>query len=118
MTLLEGLTLLIAAAGVFFIVVSSIGIVRMPDVYTRVHAVGKAGTLGIVGVLLAVGVYQFATLSVVFEMLALIGFFFLTQPVAAHMLDRAAFLTGVQPTPGTAPNDLADRYDPETRQLE
>jgi len=34
------------------------------------------------------------------------------------MLDRAAFLTGVQPTPGTAPNDLTDRYDPETRQLE
>ena len=118
MTLLEGLTLLIAAAGVFFIVVSSIGIVRMPDVYTRVHAVGKAGTLGIVGVLLAVGVYQLATLSVVFEMLALICFFFLTQPVSAHMLDRAAFLTGVQPTPGTAPNDLTDRYDPETRQLE
>ncbi len=117
MTLLEGLTLLIAAVGVFFIVVSSIGLVRMPDLYTRVHAVGKAGTLGIVGVLLAVGVYHLAKLSVVFEMFALIGFFFLTQPVAAHMLDRAAFLTGVPPMPGTAPNDLTERYDPETRRL-
>lgn len=119
MTPLEILTLLVTAAGVFFIVVSSIGLVRLPDLYTRVHAAGKAGTLGIVGVLLGVGIYYGAglNLSAVLRVVALIAFFFLTAPVAAHMLDRAAFLTGVPPMEGTQPNELAGRYDPETRRL-
>lgn len=117
MSLVELLTVVVMAAGVFFMVVSSVGLVRLPDLYTRVHAAGKAGTLGIVGVLLGVGVYYIANPSVVFEMVALVAFFFLTAPVAAHMLDRAAFLTGVKPMEGTAPNELKGRYDPETRQL-
>lgn len=117
MTPLEILTAMLMAAGVFFIVVSSVGLVRLPDLYTRVHAAGKAGTLGIVGVLLGVGVFYITSLPIVFKMVTLIGFFFLTAPVAAHMLDRAAFLTGVKPMEGTAPNDLKGRYDPETRRL-
>lgn len=119
MSLLEIITVLVTAAGVFFIVVSSVGLVRLPDLYTRVHAAGKAGTLGIVGVLMGVGIYYAAELNVgvVVRMLALIAFFFLTAPVAAHMLDRAAFLTGVKPMPGTTPNELAGRYDQETRRL-
>jgi multicomponent Na+:H+ antiporter subunit G len=117
MSVLELLTVLLMAAGVFFVVVSSIGLVRLPDLYTRAHAAGKAGTLGIVGVLMGVGVYYITNPAVVFEMLALIAFFFLTAPVAAHMLDRAAFLTGVKPMEGTSPNELQGRYDPETRRL-
>jgi multicomponent Na+:H+ antiporter subunit G len=117
MSVLELLTVLLMAAGVFFIVVSSIGLVRLPDLYTRVHAAGKAGTLGIVGVLMGVGVYYITNPAVVFEMLALVAFFFLTAPVAAHMLDRAAFLTGVKPMEGTSPNELQGRYDQETRRL-
>jgi multicomponent Na+:H+ antiporter subunit G len=118
MSLLEFLTALVTAAGVFFIVVASVGLVRLPDLYTRVHAAGKAGTLGIVGVLLGVGIFYITDLAVVVKMLALIAFFFLTAPVAAHMLDRAAFLTGVKPMEGTAPNDLKGRYDRETRRLQ
>lgn len=119
MTLVELVTVLLVTGGVFFIVVSSIGIVRLPDLYTRVHAAGKAGTLGVVGVLLGVGVYYGAGLNaaVVLRMIALIAFFFITGPVAAHLLKRAAFLTGVRPMAGTAPNELAGRYDPETRRL-
>lgn len=117
MTPLEILTVLLTAAGVFFIVVSAVGLVRLPDLYTRVHAAGKAGTLGIVGVLMGVGVYHITSLPVVFKMVTLVGFFFLTAPVAAHMLDRAAYLTGVKPMEGTEPDDLKGRYDPETRRL-
>ncbi len=117
MTPLEILTALLMAAGVFFTVMSSIGLVRLPDLYTRVHAAGKAGTLGIVGVLLGVGVFYITSLPIVFKMVTLVGFFFLTAPVAAHMLDRAAYLTGVKPMEGTSPDDLRGRYDPETRRL-
>ncbi len=117
MTPLEIVTLLVMAIGVFFIIVSSVGLVRLPDLYTRVHAGGKSGTLGIIGLLLGAGIFFITDLRVVFKMVILIAFFFLTGPVAAHMLDRAAFLTGVKPMEGTTPNDLQGRYDPETRRL-
>ncbi|NJN18466.1 MAG: monovalent cation/H(+) antiporter subunit G [Oscillochloris sp.] len=116
MTILEIIVLLFTAIGVFFMIVSTVGLVRLPDLYTRVHAAGKAGTLGIVGVLLGTGVYFISSLAA-FKMVVLIAFFFLTAPVAAHMLDRAAFLTGVKPMAGTTPNDLEGRYDLETRRL-
>lgn len=116
MSLVELITVAVTAVGVLFTLLSSVGMVRMPDLYTRVHAVGKAGTLGIAGVLLGVAV-SFADPLTAAKLIVLILFFFLTAPVAAHMLDRAAFLTGVRPLEGTAPNDLAGRYDPETRRL-
>lgn len=117
MTPLEIVTLAITLVGVFFVVVSSVGLVRLPDLYTRVHAGGKSGTLGIIGVLLGAGVFFITDLRIVVKMLILIAFFFLTGPVAAHMLDRAALLSGVKPMEGTYPNDLEGRYDPETRRL-
>lgn len=116
MSIIELITVAVTAVGVLFTLLASIGMLRMPDLYTRVHAVGKAGTLGIAGVLLGVAVY-FADPLTAAKMIALILFFFLTAPVAAHMLDRAALLTGVRPLAGTAPDDLAGRYDPETRRL-
>jgi multicomponent Na+:H+ antiporter subunit G len=117
MTIIEIITIIFAVLGVFFTLVSSIGLVRLPDLYTRVHAAGKAGTLGIVGLLLAVGIYYSSNLTIVIRMIALIAFFFITAPVAAHMLDRAAYLTGVKPMPGTTPNDLEGAYNRETRVL-
>ncbi len=116
MSLLEIVTLALTALGVLFIFLSSVGLIRLPDVYTRVHASGKSATLGVVGVLLGVAVY-YVDLRVALEMLALIVFFFITAPVAAHMLDRAAYLTGVKPVAGTAPDDLEGAYNRETRSL-
>ncbi|NJM06336.1 monovalent cation/H(+) antiporter subunit G [Candidatus Gracilibacteria bacterium] len=116
MTIVEFITVVVIALGVFFMLLTSIGIVRLPDLYTRVHAAGKASTLGIAGVLLGVAIYS-ADWTITIKMIALIGFFLFTNPVAAHMLDRAAYLTGVKAMDGTAPDDLAGRYDPETRRL-
>ncbi|NJN18473.1 MAG: monovalent cation/H(+) antiporter subunit G [Oscillochloris sp.] len=117
MTLVEALTLIVLLIGVFFILVSTVGLVRLPDLYTRVHAAGKSGTLGIIGVLVGAGVFFISDTQVVFKVVTLIAFFFLTAPVAAHMLDRAAFLTGVEPMEGTSPNEIKGRYDRETRRL-
>ncbi|MBX0327476.1 monovalent cation/H(+) antiporter subunit G [Oscillochloris sp. ZM17-4] len=116
MTLIEILAVALTAVGVLFTLISSVGIIRMPDLYTRVHAVGKAGTLGVAGVLLGVAV-SFADLLTGVKMLALVAFFFLTAPVATHMLDRAAFITGVRPIPATRPNDLEGAYDRESKRL-
>lgn len=116
MTWLETLTFAVCAVGVLFMVLSSVGILRFPDLYTRIHAAGKAGTLGIIGVLLGVGLYSADVLTAA-KMVALIAFFLLTSPVAGHMIDRAAYLTNVETDPSTSVDDLAGRYDPETGRL-
>lgn len=116
MTVLETLTFALCSVGVLFMVLSSVGILRFPDLYTRIHAAGKAGTLGIIGVLLGVGLYSADVLTAA-KMVALIVFFLLTSPVAGHMLDRAAYLTRVETDPSTAVDDLEGRYDMETGRL-
>lgn len=116
MTVTEWLTILLALIGVSFILLSSFGIVRLPDIYTRMHAGGKSSTLGIIAVLLGVAIYN-GTLISMAKMVALIAFFFLTAPVAAHMLGRAAYLTGVKPVAATRPDELAGKYERKTGEL-
>ncbi|SMC96887.1 multicomponent Na+:H+ antiporter subunit G [Rhizobium sp. RU36D] len=86
-------TAVIIVVGAFFSLVAAIGINRLPDLYTRMHAASKAGTIGSGLLLLAVGVHaaDLATLS-----RALAGFFFfiLTAPVSAHLLAKAAHQVG------------------------
>lgn len=105
MTPLEIVTLAITLIGVFFVVVSSVGLVRLPDLYTRVHAGANRARWASSGCCWA-GVFFITDLRIVTKMLILIAFFFITGPVAAHMLDRAALLSGVKPMEGTHPNDL------------
>lgn len=110
MTWQEVLTVFLVLVGVGFMTLSTIGLARLPDVYTRMHAGGKSSTLGIIAVLLAVAVHSGDLVSAA-KMLALIVFFFLTAPVAAHMLGRAAYLTNVKPLETTRPDQLAGKYD-------
>lgn len=116
MTIQEIITILLGLIGVGFMTISAVGLARLPDVYTRMHAGGKSSTLGVIAVLLAVAIYTGDLVSVT-KMLALIVFFLLTAPVAAHMLCRAAYLTNVKPVATTSPDQLADKYDPQTSEL-
>jgi multicomponent Na+:H+ antiporter subunit G len=98
------------ALGAILMVLSSIGIVRMPDLYTRMSASSKAAGLGSSLVLAAVGVH-FATLDVAARSIAAILFIFLTVPVAAHMVARAGYLARVPIWDRTIQDDLQGRYD-------
>lgn len=90
-----GLFLLV---GAFFIVSSSIGMLRFPDIYTRLHAATKAPTLGIIGILIATFLFLYVTHGIVSgKLLLAILFIFLTSPVGGHMLSRAAHKSGVKP---------------------
>jgi multicomponent Na+:H+ antiporter subunit G len=84
------------AAGGFFCVVGGIGLVRMPDFYTRMHAASVAETLG-AGLILS-GLTIQAGVSLVAAKLLMIGvIIFFTSPVATHALAKAAFGRGVTP---------------------
>ncbi len=84
---------LIVLLGALFVLAAAIGLNRLPDVYSRMHAASKAGTVGSGLMLLAVGLHagDLATLA-----RALAGFFFfvLTAPVSAHLLAMAARKAG------------------------
>ncbi|HDH05665.1 MAG TPA: monovalent cation/H(+) antiporter subunit G [Nitrospirae bacterium] len=90
------ITGILLALGCFFIVVASIGIVRFPDFYSRMHPAGKADTLGQFLVLSGLMVYEgFSLVSI--KLLIIIIFIFIVNPTATHALAKAAYLSGVKP---------------------
>lgn len=102
--------------GSLFVFAAAVGLVRMPDVYIRMHAATKAGTLGSGLILLAVAVAADEG-GIVLRALAAVVFLIATTPVAAHLLGRAAYLSGVPLWSGTKLNELAGHYDRKTRAL-
>jgi multicomponent Na+:H+ antiporter subunit G len=83
-------------AGGFFCVVGGIGLIRMPDFYTRMHAASVVETLG--AGLILLGLMLQAGLTLVTMKLAMVGLLiFFTSPTATHALARAAFTKGLRP---------------------
>lgn len=86
----------IVVLGSLFMVIGAIGMIRMPDVFTRLHAASVADTVG-VGLILF-GLILVSGLSLVsFKLAFLAAFLFLTGPVASHAVARAALDAGVKP---------------------
>jgi multicomponent Na+:H+ antiporter subunit G len=94
--------------GTFLTLVTGIGLLRLPDVYCRMHAAGKAGTLGVCLIILAAVVFFApAGASVPIRGLLAIAFQFLTTPAATHLLARAAYVADYPLTERTAMDELA-----------
>jgi multicomponent Na+:H+ antiporter subunit G len=102
--------------GASFLLLAAIGIVRMPDLFTRMQTATKAATLGISCILLAV-TFLLQDWSVGIRAILTISFFFLTAPVAAHMIGRAAYFVGVPLWSGTITDELRGHYDMKTHKL-
>lgn len=97
--------------GVFFSLVGVVGIIRLPDVYSRIHASGKVATLGIFGLLTGTALLlPETTLKVVGLGLFLLIF----SPVASHSIAAAAYRSGVPLLQGVR-DDLA-RVSPPSEQ--
>ena len=95
-TLLGFASWALIGAGTFFIIVGAVGILRMPDLFTRMHAVSVSETLGagmlILGLMLQTS-FDFVTLKLGFVYLL----FFFTGPVVAHALAQAALHEKIEP---------------------
>ena len=86
----------ILIAGLAFIMLGVIGVLRLPDFYTRLHAMGKCDTLGVALVLVALAIHEgFSLYSV--KILLISVFIGLANPTATHALGRAARRTGLVP---------------------
>jgi multicomponent Na+:H+ antiporter subunit G len=114
--MIEFVTSFFLVVGAGFMLVAGLGVWRMPDLLTRMHATTKAGVLGAGLMLVGVGVY-FWEVNVLVRVVAVIGFIMLTAPVAAHMIGRAGYFVGVPLWEGTLKDELKGRYDEETHIL-
>jgi multicomponent Na+:H+ antiporter subunit G len=82
--------------GLFFLVVAAIGMVRLPDVFTRSHALALTDSLGAFCLLTGLALYQGFGVNMV-KILLVLALLFLLNPVIAHAATRAAFRAGVKP---------------------
>ncbi len=101
-------TAILLLSGAFFVLAAAIGIVRLPDLYTRMHAASKAGTVGSGLLLLAAGLYS-GELAIFARAMAGFFFFILTAPVSAHLLAKASHITGHFPVDISVRDDMRMR---------
>ena len=93
--ILDALVSVLLLLGLFFLLTGTFGLLRLRDVYTRMHATSKSTTFGVAGVVLASLFYlRYLGLSSGLKEFLIIVFLFLTAPVGAHMIARAAYRGG------------------------
>lgn len=96
MNLNEILGLVAISAGTFFSIAGIAGVIRMPDIYTRLHAASKVSTVGILSLLIGASLLM---PEVTLKALALGLFLLVTAPVAAHAIASAALRQGTPHAP-------------------
>jgi multicomponent Na+:H+ antiporter subunit G len=110
MTFLEIIGIVVMWIGVFFCTVGIIGMIRLPDVYSRIHSSGKVSVLGIVGLLIGSAILTPENAP---KALALMLFLIGTSPVSSHAIAKAAYLQGNKPL-NLIRNDLEAAKEEQT----
>ncbi|HEY4567568.1 Na+/H+ antiporter subunit G [Planococcaceae bacterium Storch 2/2-2] len=103
------LVVITISVGVLFSVVTMIGILRLPDVYTRAHAASKSTTFGVLSILLGVFLHYWLNEGF-FSVQLLLGivFLFITSPIGGHLMGRAAYISGVEKSELTIGDELEE----------
>ena len=107
--ILEVLSWISILGGLFFMIVGTIGVVRMPDVYTRLHAAGMTDTMG-AGLLLLGMCFQAGLTLVLVRLILIYAFLLFTSPISTHALASAALSGGLEPY--TVPADRPGEVSP------
>lgn len=97
-----------ALIGAFFSLVTALGLIRLPDLYTRAHAASKSATLGVMSILIGVIIY-FVAEDGFFSSRVLLGILFvlITAPIGGHLIARAAYYSDIPLWKGSVQDDLA-----------
>lgn len=92
----EILSVFLMVCGLFLFTSGTLGLLRLPDFYCRMHATGKCDTLGALLILTGLAIYNgFSLVSL--KILFIVIFIFLANPTATHAIGRAALVNRVQP---------------------
>jgi multicomponent Na+:H+ antiporter subunit G len=111
--LLTAIILTLLTLGTFLMFLAGLGIFRMPDVFTRMHASTKGASLGVALLMIAASLH-FQELGITTKAILTIAFVFLTAPVAAHVLGRAAYRRGTPLWDRTVIDELRDPPPPRS----
>ena len=88
--------IVLVVVGILFMLMGSVGILRLPDFYSRSHATSKSDTLGILFVIAGLVVYEGLTLSSL-KLSLIVLFIALANPIGTHALARSALRRGLKP---------------------
>jgi multicomponent Na+:H+ antiporter subunit G len=113
----EWLSVGLMLVGAALMLVAAVGVVRMPDLFSRMQAATKATALGAGCTMLAMAVH-FGDLAITTRVVLIILFLLLTAPISAHMLGRAAYFVALPLWEGTTRDELRDHYNRQTHALE
>ncbi|MDP3450246.1 MAG: monovalent cation/H(+) antiporter subunit G, partial [Anaerolineaceae bacterium] len=95
---------------------ASLGVVRLPDLFMRMHSNTKSATLGVFFMMLGLSIH-FGSLSIFIRALSVVLFFMITAPVAAQIIARAAYFSGVPLWKETMSDALEGHYNFSTHTL-
>lgn len=104
-------------SGGVLMLLGAVGVLRMPDLFTRMQTATKPAILGSALLAAAVSIH-FWDIWVTARAALISGFFVLTAPVGAHVIARAAYVAGVRLWEHSVRDDLRGRYDERTHRLE
>ena len=90
------IAIVLILAGLFFLIVAAIGMLRLPDVSTRSHALSLTDSLGAFLVLAGLAIYQGFSLNLL-KILVVLALLYLLNPVISHATIRAALRSGLKP---------------------
>ena len=93
---MEILSIVFIVGGLFFLIVAAIGVIRLPDVFSRSHAVSLTDSLGAFLMLVGVALYEGLSTSML-KIMAVLALLYIQNPVIAHATVRAAFRAGLKP---------------------
>jgi len=116
----EWVVAVFALLGMGFSLVTALGLIRLPDVYTRAHAASKSATLGVMSILIGVIIY-FVTEDGFFSSRVVLGILFvlITAPIGGHLIARAAYYSDVPLWKSSVRDDLSknkEHVEPKKRQ--
>ena len=114
--MIDFIIMLFCTIGALAILLASIGILRMPDVYLRLSVTTKAATLGI-GLILIGAAFHFNDVGITSRVIAIIFFTTVTAPVSAYLIVRAAYFVRAQLWEHSIVDELNGMYDKTTHIL-
>lgn len=112
----EIITAIFIFLGALITGISSMGMIRLPDVYTRAHAAAKTTTLGVMGIVFGTFLY-FLIAEGLFSIRLLLGILFvlITAPVSSHMIIRSAYHSKVPLSSTSVQDDLEGYFEKDEK---
>lgn len=114
MTVIEWMIVVFLSVGTLFSIAAGVGLVRFPDVYSRLHATGKNATASVILIMTATFIYfLYEHQLFIGKILLTILFVFLTTPVAALLISRSAYRIGIPMSKDSVRDEMKPYYDNE-----